>query len=132
MTVRPQFFYFSSVGIAGFVVDASVLYLAMTYLGTGHYSGRIISYVAAATSTWALNRRFTFTTHQDSNLLREWIKFLSANAVGGIVNYSAYMVLVGTTALVSTWPILGVAVGSIAGLVVNFNLSRRLVFTRGK
>lgn len=129
LTARSQFFRFALVGIAGFVVDASALYLAMQYLAAGHYSGRVISYLAAATSTWALNRHFTFRAHQDSNLFREWLKFLAANAVGGIVNYSTYAVLIASMAVVSTWPVLGVAAGSIAGLIVNFTLSRRLVFT---
>ncbi len=132
MAVRRQFLYFSFVGILGFIVDASVLYLVMKYLGAGLYSGRILSYIAAATATWALNRRFTFNTHHNSNLLSEWFKFLSANSVGGGVNYFTYMILVTVSTFVSTWPIIGVAMGSISGLIVNFNLSRRFVFAKQK
>lgn len=132
LTARTQFFRFALVGVAGFVVDASTLYLAMQYLGAGHYSGRIISYLAAATSTWALNRHYTFRAHQDSNPFREWLKFLTANAVGGLVNYSTYAALVASTALVATWPVIGIGAGSIAGLLMNFTLSRRLVFTSNK
>ncbi|MGE0114236.1 MAG: GtrA family protein [Steroidobacteraceae bacterium] len=129
-TVRSQFLRFALVGVAGFVVDAATLYMVMHTLGAGHYSGRAVSYLAAATSTWALNRRYTFIDRRDSNLLREWLKFLAANAAGGLVNYSVYAALVGTSGLVAAWPVLGVGAGSIAGLAVNFTLSRHLVFNK--
>jgi len=129
-TLRSQFLRFALVGVAGFIVDAGTLYVAMTFLETGHYLGRVISYLTAATATWALNRRYTFADRRDSQLLREWLKFLAANAVGGVVNYATYAALVGNSDMVATWPVLGVGAGSIAGLAVNFTLSRRLVFSK--
>ena len=128
--VRAQFISFALVGVAGFVVDSGTLYAAMA-LGAGHYSGRIISYLTAATSTWLLNRRFTFHGRHDANWLAEWARFLGANALGGLVNYSVYALLVSTSPLIAAQPVIGVAVGSIAGLAVNFTLSRLVVFTGG-
>jgi putative flippase GtrA len=126
---RSQFLRFTLIGAAGFLIDTIVLYLAMAYLGAGHYSGRALSYVVAASSTWALNRRFTFYAQRSKNRLAEWAKFFTANAAGGIANYVVYATLVASSPLVADWPILGVAAGSIAGLIINFNLSRRVVFT---
>ena len=126
--VRTQFLRFALVGAAGFFVDAGALYLFM-HFGANHYTGRVLSYLAAATFTWALNRHYTFEGRQDNNLLREWLKFLAANVLGGLVNYSAYAALVALSETVSAWPVIGVGAGSLAGLVVNFILSRRLVFT---
>lgn len=131
LSSKIQFLRFAAVGVAGFLVDTAALYLAI-HFGAGLYAGRVISYLAAATSTWALNRHFTFKAHQDSNLLREWSKFLAANLVGGLVNYATYAALVSSSQTVAAWPILGVAAGSVAGLTVNFTLSRRLVFTAGR
>jgi putative flippase GtrA len=128
-SARSQFLRFSAIGVAGFLIDALSLYFAMNVLGAGHYSGRAFSYFVAATSTWALNRRFTFHAQRSSNRLAEWAKFFTANAAGGLVNYAVYSALVATSAVVSEWPILGVAAGSLAGLLINFNLSRRAVFT---
>ena len=54
-----QFLRFGLVGTAGFVVDAAALTAAMA-LGLGPYGGRVVSYLAAVTFTWAMNRRFTF------------------------------------------------------------------------
>ena len=123
-----QFLRFALVGAAGFLVDAGVLQLAMQLTSAGFYLGRIVSYLAAATFTWSLNRRFTFAASRRANPGAEWWRFLAANAVGGLINYGVYAALVMTVSEVAAWPTLGVAAGSIAGLVINFTLSKRLVF----
>jgi putative flippase GtrA len=125
---KAQFIAFALVGVIGFVVDAGTLYLAMA-AGAGHYSGRVISYLVAATCTWALNRRYTFNGHHHANWLAEWARFLAANAAGGLVNYSVYALLVATSPIVAAHPVIGVAAGSLSGLAVNFTLSRLVVFT---
>jgi putative flippase GtrA len=129
--VSRQFLRFSAVGVAGFAIDALILYFAIHQLGAGLYLGRLVSYITAATSTWALNRRYTFQAKQDRKMAREWMKFLAANAVGGLINYAVYVMLVNGSELVAAWPVIGVAAGSIAGLIANFSLSRRFVFSRG-
>jgi putative flippase GtrA len=48
--------------------------------------------------------------------------------VGGLVNYATYAILVTWVPMAAAHPVLGVAAGSIAGLTVNFLLSRRVVF----
>ena len=58
------------------MVDATTLYVVMSQLGAGLYGGRVISYLAAATSTWALNRRYTFRPQRSTNRLGEWGAFL--------------------------------------------------------
>jgi putative flippase GtrA len=126
--ISGQFLRFAAVGVAGFVVDAAALYAALA-LGAGLYSGRIVSYLAAATATWALNRHYTFREGRTDRPALEWIRFLAANSVGGAVNYGTYAAMVTLLPFVAAHPWLGVAAGSFAGLVVNFTLSRRLVFT---
>ncbi len=123
-----QFLRFAMIGTAGVVVDASALYGAMHGLGLGHYSGRLLSWLAAATFTWSMNRRFNFA--DDRPALAQWLKFLAANAVGGLVNYGVYCLLVYLSPLVAAYPIIGVGAGSIAGLAFNFSASKWLVFRR--
>lgn len=118
---------FALVGCAGFLVDAGVLY-AVLALGADRYTGRILSYLAAATFTWALNRHYTFRAQRGASLLSEWGRFLAANSVGGLINWATYAILVSVSALAFAHPVIGVAAGSLAGLVVNFTLSRQYVF----
>ena len=48
--------------------------------------------------------------------------------MGGVVNYATYAIAVATWDFARAHPVIGVAAGSVAGLAVNFHLSRRLVF----
>jgi putative flippase GtrA len=126
---QSQLLRFALVGVAGFVADAGVLYVAMRWLGAGYYAGRLLSFLVAVTVTWSLNRRYTFAASSDARLFREWARFLVTNAIGGLLNYAVYAVLVASVATVAEMPTLGVAAGSLAGLAINFMLSRKLVFT---
>jgi putative flippase GtrA len=123
-----QFLRFGLVGTAGFVVDAAALTAAMAWLGLGPYGGRVVSYLAAVTFTWAMNRRFTFAGADPRRGTAQWGRFVAANGVGALVNYGTYAALVASVPLVATRPVLGVAVGSVAGLVFNFTLSKLWVF----
>lgn len=119
---------FALVGAAGFAVDVAALAAAFA-LGFGPYSGRVLSFLCAATFTWAANRRFTFAVEAPPSL-GEWLRFLAANAQGGIVNYLTYAALVTWGWGIASHPFLAVAAGSIAGLGVNYALSSRFVFRR--
>jgi len=129
--LKRQFLLFSIVGVIGFVVDATTLYVALGVLGANLYSGRVLSYLVAATVTWALNRRYTFSAQRSTQPVSEWGRFLAANAVGGVINYLTYAILVTLVPFAARHPVLGVAAGSLAGLTVNFTLSRTVVF-RGR
>jgi len=50
------------------------------------------------------------------------------NTVGFILNRGTYAALVTVSALCAAQPVLAVAAGAIAGMGVNFTLSRRVVF----
>lgn len=127
-SIRKSFFRFALVGAAGFLVDAGALTLAL-HLGSDFYTGRMFSFFCAVTATWYMNRVYTFGS-QDTRLLHEWGRFVSANAVGGLVNYSTYALLVSTVGLFVSYPIAAVGAGSIASLFWNFTLSHRLVFVK--
>jgi len=122
-----QFLRFALVGAAGFGVDAAALMFATRVLDLDLYSGRLVSYLCAATFTWICNRRFTFAVRDGAPVV-QWLRFLGANAFGGVVNYGIYAALVTFTAIGAAWPVLGVAAGSLAGLAFNFFVSKYWVF----
>ncbi|MDM0014373.1 GtrA family protein [Variovorax sp. J22P168] len=129
MRIGREFVSFAVVGVAGLGVDLAVLYLLAPYLGW--YVARLVSFIAAATATWALNRRFTFAHRRsDKSLAREYGHYLLTMIGGALVNYVVYV-------LTLQWlggelaPALGVALGSLAGLAVNFLSARQLVFRPG-
>ena len=100
-----QFLRFGIVGAVGFVVDAGLLHLLLIW-GLGPYSGRVVSFLAAATMTWILNRSFTFRRDSPSTAdpapmhsaamhpAGEWLAYLGVMVVGGMANYGTYAVAV--------------------------------------
>lgn len=126
-----QFLRFGIVGTIGFLVDSVVLYGGLA-VGLGLYWGRAVSYLAAATTTWALNRAWTFRGQGDGPAWRQWAAFVVVNLVGFMCNYGTYAALVTSVAFAQQHPIIGVAAGSLAGMIGNFLLSRRFVFGDGR
>ena len=123
-----EFLRFATVGVVGLIADIAALTLALQILHLDLYSGRLFSYLVAATVTWALNRRFTFVSADQMSPFTQWVKFLGANAIGGVVNYAVYAGLVTFTVVGMAWPALGVAAGSVAGLAFNFAINKFWVF----
>jgi putative flippase GtrA len=123
-----QFGKFGMVGIVGFIVDVAVLYLLLATTGLGRYGARALSFLSAATTTWTLNRNFTFRGQHDGTLWRQWAKFVAANSFGGLLNYGTYAALIAYDPLVAAHPVLGVAAGSVVGMFFNFAAAKKLVF----
>jgi len=124
--VLAQFLRFGTVGTCGFVVDTGVVYATRGALGL--YGAGLLSFLIAATATWALNRVWTFRGLSTGALHHQWAKFLAANSLGFVLNRGAYFTLVTVSALCTANPVIATAAGSLTGMFANFTLSRRLVF----
>jgi putative flippase GtrA len=125
--MRQQVIRFVIAGVVGFVVDAGILYLALA-VGLGYFAGRAVSFLCAVWATWQINRRYTFTSGRSESVWVEWWRYLAAMSVGGVVNYGAYSATILTLKGLPFLPIIGVAVGSLAGMVVNFASAKLWVF----
>lgn len=121
-----QFLRFGAVGACGFVVDTATVYALRGTLGL--YGAGMVSYLLAATSNWALNRAWTFRGQGDGPAHRQWARFMVANLAGFVLNRGTYAALVTWVPLCAAEPVFAVAAGSVAGMFVNFGLSRRMVF----
>ena len=88
----------------------------------------LAAYFAAATSNWALNRVWTFRAANRTGLFRQWAMFIAANGLGFLLNRGTYLLLIAFVPLCAEQPVFAIAAGVAAGLLANFNLSRRLVF----
>ena len=120
---------FAFAGGIGYLVGASGLLPSAPWIGP--YAGRILSFCAAVVSTWLVNRSLTFADRCSGlPLHREFLRYFILCLGGGSVNVAAYALLVYLFELTDWWLLIGLAVGSLAGMVVNFVLSRQFVFRR--
>jgi putative flippase GtrA len=121
-----QFLMFGTVGTFGWMVDTVTVYSLRGALGL--YGAGMVSYLVAASATWICNRLWTFRGHGSGPAHHQWARFLGANLFGFILNRGAYALLVTFVALCARQPIFATAAGAIAGMFVNFGLSRAIVF----
>jgi putative flippase GtrA len=122
-----RFLRFCVAGTIGFVIDAGVLLALVGGLGMDPYVARVLSFLAAATATWWINRRYTFESRVEATR-SEWTKYVTLMLAGAAVNYGAYAVCIAFWGLARAHLWLAVAIGSVAGLAVNYLTSSRLVF----
>ncbi len=123
-----NFLRFCIIGGVGFIVDFGILYGAVL-LGVGFYIGRVISFLMASICTWILNRTFNFFEKNKPKInVKEGGKYIAAVTAGGIFNYAAYSCWVTYVGTMPWMLFVGVALGGLAGLAVNFLLVSRVVF----
>ena len=115
------------------MVDSTVLAIDTNWLGLDPFKGRALSIFCAMMCTWLGNRYFTFSDRRARGSLgaifHEWSKFVAANIVGTIVNYGVYAALLHFASAPLNNKYIALVIGVLAGLIFNFTLSKKLVFT---
>ncbi|WP_144185101.1 GtrA family protein [Elioraea rosea] len=119
---------FGVVGVIGFIVDTATVYGLHYLAGADLYTAGAAAYVVAATTTWALNRIWTFADAARERPARQWALFLAVQLVGFVLNRGTYAALIAFLPLAAAHPVIAVAAGSIAGMGVNFLTARLIVF----
>ena len=126
LLIAEEFTRFGLVGLVGFFVDTGVVYALRHNFGL--YGAALISYVAAASVTWILNRNWTFKGRGSGQIHRQWALFLVANLGGFVLNRGVYALLVTFVALCARQPVIAITAGVLVAMTSNFMLSRNLVF----
>jgi putative flippase GtrA len=125
--VLVQFAMFGMVGLIGFVIDTGTVYALRHAVGL--YAAGLAAYFTAATATWLCNRSWTFRHIDRSDPWHvQWRRFLAANLSGFIINRGVYALLITFVPVAARQPVIAVFAGAIAGMTLNFNLSRKMVF----
>lgn len=120
---------FGTVGALGFLVDAGLL-VALISLGSDPYLARAVSFPVAVTVTWYLNRTWTFAAQPPSlGRRRQYARYFAVQTVGGLSNYACYAAVLIFVQESAPGALFALAVGAVAGLIVNFLGARVFVFT---
>jgi len=131
-----EFFRFICAGIAGFVADYLTVLLCVQGLMLSPYPARVFSFMAAVLTTYAINRRFTFSARiRAGSKSPGLLSYMSAMLIGLCANYGVYAAALGMLPAIIPLRLrlfLAVGAGSLAGMGVNFLLCRGVLFTQRK
>lgn len=127
MTLATEFRRFLVVGTVGFAIDGGLVWMLVSD-GMNPFVTRCFSFPCAVIVTWWLNRVWTFPSSPSASRRGQITAYFAVQLLGAMTNLIAYaslLLLVEATALNA---LIAFAVGSIAGLFVNFAGSKRFVF----
>lgn len=127
MLKHNEFFRFCVVGAIGFLTDASVLALLLEN-GVSHYTARALSFPVAVFATWWLNRIWTFRKAERSKTGPQIMIYFTVQIVGGAVYFIVYLAVLVFLMPTAVNAVFALAVGSAAGLIVNYLGVRNHVF----
>ncbi len=127
--LRRELLLFAISGLLGFVIDSAIVQSLVSLFDANPYAARVLSFLCAATATWAFNRHYTFAgKRRYANRRAELSRYLIAMAAGFVLNYGAYVIVLWLLPLAREWPVIGVAAGSAAGAVLNYLTSKFWIF----
>jgi putative flippase GtrA len=126
--LRPlrRFASFTTVGVVGFIVDAGILSALVHAWEWPHYAARVLSFAAAVTVTWSLNRRCVFAKTNDAT--REYGAYFGVQAIGAVINLGTYVVVILVLPSLARVPVLPLTAGAALGFLFNYSALARWVY----
>jgi putative flippase GtrA len=126
-----RLYRFVIVGTIGFLVDASVLVMLVKFSDINVHFARLVSFLTAVTVTWIANRLFTFADKKSRYLAGEWLRYVSVNTVGGLINLLVFSSLIVAYPAFERAPLIPLAVASLVAMFFNYAAAGRIAFTGG-
>lgn len=118
---------FLLVGGVGLSLNVCLVYTLRDYIGL--VPSRMVSYVAAFTVTWFLNRWFTFHSN-DPKKMRQWSRYASIYVGTGVLHIASFAFLVNQFVFLNRNPIWAILIAAALIAFINFSLSRRFAFSK--
>jgi putative flippase GtrA len=101
--LRRQIPAFAAVGAFGFLVDSSLTYAFVRWLGLDPLLARLPAFAIATVLHFGLNRRLTFSASR-APLLGAFLRYCLVCGVGLSVNWTAYALALGAAVHLFGWP----------------------------
>lgn len=122
---RAEVLRFAMVGSLGFLVDAGLTACLTQWAHWMPTVARIAAFLAALTVTWRFNMTLTFRVRRGWS---SWPPYLVVSVVGFLVNLGIYLAWLHVAGNRGLQNFVGVALGSVCAMGVNYAASRRFVF----
>lgn len=127
--VSRRFVRFLLVGCIGFAIDAGVLVLALRHVTSSVYAARALSFSLAVFVTWLVNRTFVFAAGAPgAGIVTEYGRYLATQVTGAVANLLVFVALIELMPRLADTPVVPLAVGAVAGALVNYAGSAWWVF----
>jgi putative flippase GtrA len=124
--ISPDFLRFGIVGTLGFCWDTGTVYGLRGRIGL--YAAGLAGFLVASTANWLTNRIWTFRDRAHSAAHVQWLRYVVANLGGFVLNRGSFFILISISLLCRRQPVFAIIAGSLAGLGLNYFLSKRFVF----
>ncbi len=121
---------FGFVGLAGAVVHMVAFEIVRRIGGLGNAAAWVTSFFVAASSTWAMNRAFTFADRRGAQQGGEWAAYVLVAGAGALAHFAVFWLVTGFVGFFIRQPAMGIIPGSLASFVVTYLGASRLVFVR--
>ena len=115
------------VSLAGFAVDAALLYTSLAS-GLSPPWARLISLFWAMQATFVLNGLYVFRQLRPLELPRQWISYMACNGLGNLANYLIFVGLVASRAPVLSDHYVALCIGGVTAWALNYGGARLLAF----
>lgn len=119
---------FAIIGGIGFIVDGGILTFLNSVYGVELLPARLVSFSAAVTTTWLLNRNRTFADRKETRLIREWGRYAAVNSIGSLLNMGIFFWLVERYKMLAEVPLVPLGIAASVALIFNFFASKYIVF----
>jgi putative flippase GtrA len=114
-------------GVIGFCLDGGLLTILLRQ-GWDVIPSRLLSFSAAVSATWLLNRLWTFARRNVGNIGREYANYFGTQVLGAIINLSIFFALIGLLPDLREVAIVPLAFGAAVSLAFNYLVSKHYVF----
>ena len=128
LSESSRVFRYLIIGGVGFAIDGGILSLLVNGVGLGPFVSRVPSFLTAVTVTWWFNRKHTFGGLDRHSPGVQYSRYIFAQICGALANLAVYAAAIAAFAVCARFPITALALGAVAGLVVNYILVRVFVF----
>jgi putative flippase GtrA len=118
---------FALAGLVGFVVDAGVLHLGLTF-GLSPAAARAISIVSAMQVTFLINGLLVFKCLTPRNVPRHWAAYMVTSGFGNFCSYMIFITLTSLHGSVVSKTSIAFPASTFAAYLINFAGARFLVF----
>ncbi|WP_413401649.1 GtrA family protein [Pseudoalteromonas sp. KJ71-7] len=115
---------FCFVGGAGFIVDSFIFFILVNHIDS-IITARAIAFWLAASTTWLGNRVYTFNNQAYGSAVKQWSKHMFAAHLSGVINLIVFWIAKELFLIHFAF-----CLGIMAGLVSNYLLANRFVFTK--